>query len=386
MNTPIASPAARHQKRWYLLTVPVLLIAGGLWLHFHRLHQADTSAPPEQAPWALQTASVERGTVQNRIQSVAVVDAPQQIVLSPQVPGTVLSVGPRSGVAVKRGELLVRIDARTLASNLAALEQQRTAAQTDADYAAKQQARVESVLQEGGVSQAQADQARTTAEGARAKAGSLTEQIAALRVNLGYAEIRAPRDAVVTERLVEVGDTVGPGRAVYRLTAGAGAVVRVSLPAAELSRVHPGDTLELRQDAAVLKLPITRVSPAVNGAGLGTVEADASTAPFGLPSGSTVAATVLAAAAGETLTVPAASLVGSGPSTHVMAFVAGTKATEPGRLRRVPVEVLQQDGARAAVRGSLAPGDAVIVGQSAVLSQLRDGDAAITVARAGSAR
>jgi RND family efflux transporter MFP subunit len=386
MNTPNASPATRRQKKYYLLGVPVLLIAGGLWLHFHRLHQADSSPPPERAPWALQTARVELGTVQERIQSVAVVDAPQQIVLSPQIAGTVLSVGPRSGVAVKAGELLVRIDARTISSNLAALEQQRAAAQAEADYASAQQTRVESVLREGGVSQAQADLARTTAEGARAKAGSLTEQMAALRVNLGYAEIRAPRDAIVAERLVEVGDTVGPGRVVYRLTAGAGAVVRVSLPAAELSRVHPGDALELQQDAAVLTIPITRVSPAVNAAGLGTVEADAPTAPFGLPSGSTVAATVLASPGGETLTVPAASLIGSGPGAYVMTIVPVAKATEPGRLRRVPVEVLQQGGARAAVRGSLAPGDAVVIGQSAVLSQLRDGDAATTAAHGGPAQ
>jgi RND family efflux transporter MFP subunit len=386
MNAPDTSTAARKQRKWYLLAVPVLLIPVGLWLHFHRLHQADTSAPPEQAPWALQTDTVARGTVQNRIQSVAVVDAPQQIVLSPQISGTVLSVGPRSGVAVKPGELLVRIDARAIASNLAALEQQRAAAQSDADFAAKQQARVESVLQEGGVSQAQADQSRTTAEGARARAGALADQVAALRVNLGYAEIRAPRDAVVAERLVEAGDTVGPGRAVYRLTAGAGAVVRVSLPAVELSSVHPGDTLELRQDGETLKLPIMRVSPAVNAAGLGTVEADAPAAPFGLPSGSTVAVTVLAAAGGETLTVPTASLVGSGPNTYVMTIVPGPKADEPGRLRRVPVELLQQDGVRVAVRAALAPGDAVVVGQSAVLSQLRDGDAATTAARGGPAQ
>ena len=374
-----------HQRYlWYGVFTAILLIAGGLWLHFHRLHQSDASPVAEAAPWALQTAPVERGSVAGSIQTVAVVEAHNVIVLSPQIQGTVLAVGPRAGVAVRRGALLVRIDARTIASNLSALEQQRLAAAADADYAAAQLARVEAVLAEGGVSQSQADQARTAADGAHARRRALDDQIAALRVQLGYAEIRAPQDAVVAARLVEVGDTVGPGKPVYQLTAGRGAVVSASLPADQVMQVKPGDTLELRQGTASMKLPIIRVAPAVNAAGLGTVEADAPAAPFGLPSGSTVAATVFTSASGEALTVPVAALVGSGPDTHVFVFTPGAKPGEPGRLRRVPVEVLQEGSTRAAVRGELTAGALVAVAQTAVLAQLRDGDPAVTATGIGS--
>jgi RND family efflux transporter MFP subunit len=375
MNTAPTTP--RTRTLWILLPVLLLLIAGALWLHFHRLHQADASPVAEHAPWALQTGPVARGSVAGSIQSVATVEAPNVITLAPQIQGTVLAVGPRPGVAVRRGALLVRIDARSIASNLSALEQQRNAAQADADYAVKQQARIDAVLAEGGVSQAQADQARTATDAARARMRSLGDQIAALRVNLGYAEIRAPQDAVVSQRLVEAGDTVGPGKPVYQLTAGTGAVVRVSLPADQLAGVKPGDTLELQQGAARMTLSITRISPAANAAGLGTVEADASAAPFGLPSGSTVAATLRAQHGGEALTVPVAALVGSGDRAHVVVFTPGAKPGEPGRLRVVPVEVLQEGGSVAAVKGSLTPGEQVVVGQTAVLAQLRDGDAAV---------
>jgi RND family efflux transporter MFP subunit len=380
---PFAARPARQRYLWYGAPLVILLIAGGLWLHFHRLHQSDASPVAEPAPWALQTAPVERGRVAGSIQTVAVVEAHNVIVLSPQIQGTVLAVGPRAGVAVRRGALLVRIDARTIASNLSALEQQRLAAAADADYAAAQLARIEAVLAEGGVSQSQADQARTAADGARARLRALDDQIAALRVQLGYAEIRAPQDAVVAARLIEVGDTVGPGKPVYQLTAGKGAVVRVDLPASELAQVKAGDTLELRQDTASVKLSIARVAPAVNAAGLGTAEADAPTAPFGLPSGSTVAATVLTAASGEALTVPVAALVGSGPDAHVFVFTPGAKPGEPGRLRRVPVEVLQAGSTRAAVRGAITAGEQVAVAQTAVLAQLRDGDPAVTATGTG---
>lgn len=381
-----SAPTQATRKLWFLLAIAIVLIAGGLALHFKRLHQADSSPPPEHAPWALQTGIVERGGVASGIQSVAVVEASQDIVLSPQIQGMVLAVGPRAGVAVKRGRLLVRIDSRAIGHDVVALQQQRTAALADADYAAKQQARIDAVLAEGGVSQAQADQARAAAAGARAKAQALADQIAALRVSLDYAEIRAPQDAVVAERMIEVGNTVGPGKPVYRLIAGKGAVVRVSLTAADLAHVHVGDTLELQQATATLRLPITRVAPAVNAAGLGTVEADAVAAPFGLPSGSTVTATVHTAASDENLTVPAAALVGSGTGAHVVAFAPAKQAGEPGRLHLVSVAVLQQGSARAAVRGVLTPGESVVVGQTAVLAQLREGDAAVTAASVGAGR
>ena len=375
--------SASHKRRWLLLIPALVIVAGAAALHFHRLHQSDDSPTAERAPWALETARVERGSVAGSIQSAAVVEAPQSIVLSPQISGTVLATGPRAGVAVKRGELLLRIDARMISSNLAALVQQRTAALAEADYAGKQQQRIDALLAEGGVSQAQADQARTAADGASAKAQSLAEQIAALRVQRGYAEIRAPRDGVVAERLVEVGDTAGPGRPVYWLTAGKGAVVRVSLPASQLAQVHVGDRLELQQGAARISLPISRIAPAVNAAGLGGAEADASEAPFGLPSGSLVMATVHAAVGASSLTVPTAALVGSGNEARVVVFTPGPTSGVPGRLRRVPVQVVQEGSSRAAVRGALQAGEQVVVGQTAVLAQLADGDSAVTAASVG---
>lgn len=386
MNAPVTTRRMRRSNFWYLLAGAILLIAAGVSLHVHRLLQADASPPPEHAPWALQTGVVERGSVASSIESVAVVEAPQEIVLSPQIQGIALAVGPRAGIAVKRGQVLVRIDARAIRHDIAALAQQRAAARADADYATKQLSRVDAVLAEGGVSQAQADQARTAAEGARARAHALTEQLAALQVNLGYAEIRAPQDAVVAERMAEVGDTVGPGKPVYRLTAGRGAVVRVSLPAAQLAQIHAGDTLQLHDGRATVALRISRIAPAVNGAGLGTAEADAPVAPFGLPSGSTVAAAVRRAGSSEMLTVPVASLVGSGSEARVAVFMPDRQAGQPGRLRIVPVQVVQEGVNRAAVRGALAAGEQVVVGQTAVLARLRNGDAAVTMAGMGAAQ
>lgn len=377
MTEQPSTPSPRKRRPWWLIIFPVVLIPAGLALHEYRLHQADDSPPPPVAPWALSTAPVERGSVASEIQASAVVEATDVIALSPQIQGTVLAVGPRAGAPVKRGQLLVRIDARSIRADLAALRKQQRAAATEADYARRQYRRLDKVFADGGVSRSQLDQARTSAADAQSKAQALASQIAALKVKLGYAEISAPQDAVVAERLVAVGDTALPGHPVYRLTAGTGAIVRISLAAAQLARVHVGDRVVLSDGDATLTLPVMRVAPAVDKAGLGFVEAQASKPPFGLPSGSSLPAKVYSAAQDKMLSVPISALVGAGEKAYVMVFVPG-KDNAVGHLKRVDVRVLQTGAEHAAVAGELQPGMRVVVGQTAQLAQLRDGDPAVT--------
>lgn len=378
MTAPQQEAQPRKRRRWWLVLIPILLIFTGYSLHEYRLHQADKSPPPPSAPWALQTAPVGRGSVSSEIQTSAVVEATDVIALSPQIQGTVLAVGPRAGATVKQGQTLVRIDARAIHADLAALEKQHRAAAAEADYAERQYQRIRKVLANGGVSRSQADLARTAAADAQAKSQALASQIAALKVRLGYAEITAPEDAVVAERLVAVGDTVGPGHPVYRLTAGKGAIVRITLAADQLAQVHVGDRLVLSDGDTTLTLPITRIAPAVDKAGLGFAEAEANRLPFGLPSGSSLPANVYKASRDDTLTVPVNALVGDGAHAHVFVFVATAAKTATGKLRRVDVQVLRTGAERAAVAGKLEPGMQVAVGQTAQLAQLRDGDPAIT--------
>ncbi len=375
-STPTSTGNYRRFRRWGVLPLPILLIAGGLWLHFTRLHEADHSPPPVVTPWALQTGRVELGRVGNVIEAIAVVEAPNIIVLSPRLAGTVLAVGPRAGSVVKRGQILVRLDVRTLQEERVALRQERRAASAEAAYRDRQYRRIEAVLADGGISRSRAEKAYTEDTAARAKVWALTARIDAIEVKLGYAVIRAPFDARVARRLVAVGDTVGPGEAVYRLTAGRGAVVRVALPSAQLARVRPGNLLVLRQGGRRLRLLVSRIAPAVDAAGLGFVEAEANTDPFGLPSGATVTARLLVRRTASALTVPVAALIGNGREAHVFAYIPAQRSNRPGHLQRVNVTVLRVGSRRAAVQGELRRGERVVVGETAFLGRLHNGDAA----------
>lgn len=384
MSTPVkttSAPTRRKSKLVYLLPFIVIpLIAGGLWLHFHRLHQADASPPAQQIPWAVQTGTVSLGQVMNAILSVATIEAPDTITLAPQIQGTVTAIGPRAGTAVKKGQLLVQIDDQQIKRTIAALEAQRASARANALYAEKQQARTDAVFKVGGVSRAQADQARTAAEAAKASVQALSNQIAALQVQLGYARITAPQDAVVAERLIAVGDTASPGKPVYRLTAGQGAIIRVALPPSQLAQVKIGDFVRLEQNGKTTSVRISRLTPAVNTAGLGVIESDTDKRPFNLPSGSSIAAKiVLHDGDPKQLTVPVASIVGAYNHAHVLTITPGQKQGEPGHVHIVPVTVLSKGAHRAAIKGALKPNDKVVIGQTAVLAKMQEGDSVIAV-------
>ena len=61
------------------------------------------------------------------------------------------------------------------------------------------------------VSKAQLDQATANRDAAAARLAAAEASLTTAREGVGYTEIRAPYGGVVTKRLVEVGETVGPG-------------------------------------------------------------------------------------------------------------------------------------------------------------------------------
>ena len=71
--------------------------------------------------------------------------------------------------------------------------------------------RIADLFQRRVVSKAQLDQATANRDAAAARLAAAEAGLTTAREGVGYTEIRAPYGGVVTKRLVEVGETVGPG-------------------------------------------------------------------------------------------------------------------------------------------------------------------------------
>ena len=97
------------------------------------------------------------------------------------------------------------------APGLQGAEAALTEAQARNAEAATSYQRISDLFQRRVVSKAQFDQATANRDAAAARLAAAEAGLTTAREGVGYTEIRAPYGGVVTKRLVEVGETVGPG-------------------------------------------------------------------------------------------------------------------------------------------------------------------------------
>lgn len=154
----------------------------------------------------------------------ALVEAVNQATLAAQVSGRVVEVHVDAGQVVRKGDLLMRIDAR---------EATEAAAGASAQYvnARANHQRLLSLRQQGFVSQAAVDKAKADLEAAQATQGQTA-------VGVGHATVRAPISGIVAQRLTELGEMAVPGKPLLAIYEPNGLRVTASIPQYRLSQMR----------------------------------------------------------------------------------------------------------------------------------------------------
>ena len=167
------------------------------------------------AAWAavpFATATVDYRATDTGYSTEATVEAVKQSTVAAQVAGRVAAVNFDAGDYVKAGTVIVRLSAQELSSAVAGSQAQvaqatATLANARANYERQQQLFQQKFISQAALDRATAEfrAAEAAARAARAGAG----QSAAVS---GYTVVTAPFSGVVAARLVEVGETVTPGK------------------------------------------------------------------------------------------------------------------------------------------------------------------------------
>lgn len=367
--TNIKKQLNKHPILWISVVIAVSMIA----LVIVRTREVNNAATQELAPWALNSVRVTRGTVNSGFPVLAAVSTKGDITLSAQIPGTILDMGPREGVAVKTGDFLASIDTRELAENIAGMQAKLEAAKAEFSRQSDELQREEELFQHGGSSKTALEARRTATVAAQKSADALERQIQSLVVRKEYGLVKAPADGVIAARMREPGDACMPGQPIYRMTVSAGARVRVSLPQSVLVGVDPGSALELYHGNDTIRVELNRVYPSVDALALGAAEADLKTTPFNLPSGGRITGRVILNEQTDALRVPPDAVL-TGEADQQSKLFTIIKSDDGYRLHVVPVQVSLTGRRNVAVTGDLSEGDRVIVAHESVLMQLREGD------------
>jgi RND family efflux transporter MFP subunit len=249
---------------WLGLFLVLAALGAGGWFWSTRA----AAVPVKIAAVTAQTNGAAPGAVLN---ASGYVTARRRATVSSKVTGKVLEVFVEEGKAVRKGQVLARLDGSQFKAALAVSEAQLEAARRGAaeDEARLREAeltlaRRQQLVKEEVIGKAELDSARAEVESLKARIALAQQQVkvseslvSQARTNLDDMEVRAPFDGIAISKDAQPGEMISPVSAGGGFTrSGIGTIVDMSSLEVEvdvseqyINRVHPGQPIEAVLDA-----------------------------------------------------------------------------------------------------------------------------------------
>ena len=320
----------------------------------------DADKGPDAVP--VEVATIGRRAIAASYAGTAPLDARADAQVVAKTSGVALQVLAEEGMRVREGQVLVRLDSDRLRLQVAQSDAQ--VRKLEANYARSLKLSEQKLISANDI-----DQLKYDLENARA-----ANRLA--KLELSYAEVRAPISGVVASRSIKTGNFVQINTPIFRIVDADRLEATLNVPERELATMHAGLPVALQVDALPGKTfagTVDRVSPVVD-SGSGTFRVVCAFDNGGvLQPGMFGRIRIDYASRADALVVPRAALLEDEDKPAVF-VVHGTKAA------RVSLALGYVEGGWAEVRSGLKQGDEVVVaGKSAV----RDGSDVQVIARDG---
>jgi len=187
--------------------------------------------------------------------------------LRAEVPGIVMQVLKENGDAVRRGDLLVRIDDTAIRDALASAEAASRAAVQAHEQAVRQYERMKT-LRASGMASAQAlDDAEVRRNNLQSDAESAKSRAVLARQQLTRTEVRAPFDGIVSDRKVSAGDTAQVGKELAKVIDPSSMRFEAMISADHVGEVQAGQAVHFRVNGygdQEFAGKVRRVNPSAN--------------------------------------------------------------------------------------------------------------------------
>ncbi len=194
--------------------------------------------PPAEAALPFATAPAQHREVDQTYAAEAVVEAVNQATVAAQISGRVIEVAFDAGDAVKKGQVLVRIDESEVRQAVAGSEAQAAQAQANLQNARLAHERSKQLAAQKFVSQAAVDKALADYRSAEAQLKAALAGVGQTSATRSFATIVAPYDGIVAARLVEPGEMAVPGKPLMAFFAPKGLRVVANIPQYKLAQVR----------------------------------------------------------------------------------------------------------------------------------------------------
>ncbi len=316
----------------------------------------------------IETATVTAEALTANISASGTIEAKRLTEIGADVPGTLAAVYVDVGDVVKAGAKLFRIDPGPYEMALSEARAGLELARAESANATSEADRMAKLVEQNAASQQRADQLRTQAEVARARAQQMEARVARAERDLTRTTVRAPYAGSVVERRAHEGALAGSDPILVLQESSALEAI-LDVPETTPIAVRPGHAVQLFVQglAAPIETRVARVSERVD-PDTRTYEVRCAVAdPSGaVKAGSYVRAEIRAAREKPQPVAPRSALVTRDGRSFVL-------RVESGIAREVGVRVGVQTDARVELLAGVAPGDVLVHGEAA--QRLREGAA-----------
>ena len=278
--------------------------------------------------------------------------------LRAEISAVVLQVLRENGEAVRRGDLLVRLDDTSIRDSLNSAEESARASGQAFEQAERQFQRLKTLQTQGMSSMQATEDAEIRRNNAQSDLAAAKSRLVAAKQQLGRTEIRAPFDGIVSERKVSAGDTAQVGKELVKVMDPTSMRLEGLVSADRLAEVRAGQEVSFKVNGypqTEFTGKVKRVSAAANS----TTRQVEVLVEFAAGNSQRLAGLYaegrIASRGTQALVLPESSIVKVGDSAHVWRLQGKT-------LRKSAVQLGERDPRRGeyVITSGLADGDQVL--------------------------
>eukprot|EP00903_Cladosiphon_okamuranus_P000983 g981.t1 len=185
----------------------------------------------------------------------------RQTDLAFELSGTVLEIAVDEGDAVGKGDIIARLDTRSLEAERRRQRANRLAVESDRELAELTLTRRQKLQQAGHTSTETLDQARLALSRLDATLAQIDAAIEAIEINLDKSVLRAPFAGNIGARVLDEGATVAPGQPALTLLESARPQVRIGLPPKVAAQLEEEQVFHIRIGSKDLKAEFIGLRP-----------------------------------------------------------------------------------------------------------------------------
>ena len=214
------------------------------------IYSLDAGAPPASL---VNTAKVIEGVVNPLEEFIGTLNFSKTSALASQSNGAVISVYFEAGDKLRKGDILLKIDSKVLDAQIASLKASVEISKINLENATRDYNRYKELIEKKAISQKVYDDSFFKYNSAKqnltmAKA-ILNEQI----INKEKKSIKAPYDAVVVEKNIEVSEWASAGKTVATIVSTKEVDMMFNLPTSYIYKLDKNDSYEINLKGQMIK-------------------------------------------------------------------------------------------------------------------------------------